>query len=555
MTLQTIAALEQIPDFKASVTSLWRFTKPFMGGIFLRFLLGLVRIAASLSFVWVCKALVDIATGQRSDSFRVYVALMIGIMLVQYLNNLLASYWEGRMLVRVNTGMRADAFASVMGSLWNGRSQMHSGDAVNRLESDVSVVSDLVCSRFPDVLITVCQLVAASFYLLSMAPGLVWLLIALMAVAAIGSKLFFKKIRLLTLALRKKESEIQGYMQENILHRAVALTLAGLDRVLTSLGTLQDEVIQDTESRLRLGMLTRGFMSFGFAAGYASAFIWGVSGIRSGSVTFGMMTAFLQLVGQVQSPIANLSRHLPAFIHGLTSADRLRELMELPSEQYGTSVHIDATPSIVVRNISYCYPDSDKKILDNFSCEFKAGQITALRGETGSGKSTLMRLLLALLHPDDGEILLRCNDMDAPVSANTRCNFMYVPQGNSMMSGTVRGNFLMANPNATEQDMLDALETAEAGFVLKRPDGLDMRCSEEGGGLSEGQAQRLAIARALLHTGNILILDESTSALDPETERRLLEKLHARCHGHRTVVFVTHRETVSEWADSVVSLD
>lgn len=541
-------------DFKTSMKGLWLLTRPNMGRITVRCVLGMVRIAASLTFVWVCKSLVDIVTGQSDLQLWSHVAIMLSVMLVQYATGLAASYYEGVITVRTTSEMRSTSFEHVMRSRWGGRETFHSGDVVSRLEEDVQVVVDLMCSRFPDIVITILQLVAASCYLLTLAPGLAWLLIGLMIVAVVGSKMYFKTIRRLTLEIREKESAVQGYVQENVLHRAVALTLSGLERVVLRMSRQQDEVIDKTVSRLRYGITARGFMSLGFAAGYASAFLWGIFGIRSGAVTFGMMTAFLQLVGQVQGPIANLSRHVPAFIHALTSVDRVVELYELPEEKYSGPELLDGTPGIRVNSLSFMYSDGHKMVLDSLQYDFKPGTITAIMGETGAGKSTFMRLLLALLHPTDGSIELYNDSRSVRVSVDTRCNFMYVPQGNSLMSGTLRQNFHMADPDATDEEMKDALHAAAADFVFDLPDGLDTLCSEEGGGFSEGQAQRIAIARALLHSGGIMILDESTSALDAVTEQTILHNLHERCRGRKTILFVSHRETVSDWADSVIRL-
>lgn len=542
-------------SFKKSITGLWQLARPDSWRIIIRCLTGMLNIAASLLFVWLSKSLVDIASGDSDASLPVYVAALIGVMLVQFGTNLFASYYEGVITVRATSEMRSMVFERVMRSRWDGREAFHSGDMVNRMEEDIQVVVDLICSRFPDIIITLMYLIASSLYLLSLSPGLMWLLVGLMCVAVLCSKLYFKTIRRLTQAIRQKESEVQGFIQENILHRVVALTLSGVGNVLERMSRSQEEVVGLTTRRLRCGLISRGFMSLGFAAGYASAFLWGIFGIRSGAVTFGGMTAFLQLVGRVQTPISNLSRHVPAFIHALTSVDRVLELTGLAQESYGNPSYISGVPGISVDNVTYRYPQQEKRVLDSFSFDFKPGSITAIMGETGAGKSTLMRLILSLLHPENGAISLYNENGDRiPVSADTRCNFMYVPQGNSLMSGTVRQNFLMACPDATDAEMTEALKTAEAGFVLELPDGLDTLCGEEGTGLSEGQSQRIAIARALLHPGSILILDESTSALDSATERAVLANLHSRCRGVRTVLFVSHREAVSEWADIVLRL-
>jgi ABC-type multidrug transport system fused ATPase/permease subunit len=194
------------------------------------------------------------------------------------------------------------------------------------------------------------------------------------------------------------------------------------------------------------------------------------------------------------------------------------------------------------------------KVFEHFSYDFKPGTVTAIMGVTGVGKSTLTRLVLALLRPAAGSVTLYDAERSVQASPATRCNFRYVPQGNSLMSGTVRDNLLMANPSATEEELREALHLAVADFVLDLPDGLDTLCSEKGSGLSEGQAQRVAIARALLHSGGVLILDESTSALDRDTEDELLRRLSKKLSGGKTILWITHRESVTSIADAVLKI-
>lgn len=521
--------------------------------------IGLVRIAASLGFVWICKELVDIATGVSDGTLWPHIWIMAGIMLLQMAANIASAYWENFFSVKFQNSVRAASFDHVMHTVWDGKDTFHSGDAVNRLEEDVRVVVNLVCVRFPDIVITVCQLVAASIFLMTMAPSLVWVLFVLMVVAVVGSKMFFKQIRALTSDIRGLESDVQSHIQESLQYRVLMMTLGSVEKVLSKLGNIQTRLVERNCRRLDLNAVARGFMNLGFLAGYAAAFLWGVFGIRSGAVTYGMMTAFLQLVGQVQRPVAELGRHIPAFIHALTSVERLEEINALPLEEEDEQLVIQGAPGISIRNVHYAYPGAGEKVLEDFSFEFKAGGLTAIMGPTGQGKSTLTRIILALLKPSSGSVCLVTRDgpsagVEIPVSPSTRCNFMYVPQGNSLLSGSIRDNLKMASSSATEEDMRRALHLAVADFVLDLPEGLDTQCAEKGAGLSEGQAQRIAIARALLHEGGVLILDEATSAIDAETEAELLSNIVGEYKGRKTIIFVTHREAVLSYSDAVLKL-
>ena len=529
--------------------------RPVRGRILLSVFIGVVRISASLGFVWICKRLVDIATGEIEAPLPLHVGVLLGVMLLQLICSVAASAWESYNNVRTGNELRKDTFARVLRSTWTGREAYRSGDAVNRLEEDVRVVTDLLCARIPEVVITVVQLVAASVYLLLMAPNLLWVLIVLMVAAVLGSRLYFRKLRALTERIRKQEGEVQQLMQENLQKRLVVLTLIGAERVLTRLGLLQKDVQDQTVKRIGYNAVARGFMIFGFMGGYAAAFLWGVFGIRSGMVTYGMMTAFLQLVGQVQRPIAELSRQVPAFIHASTSVERLMDLQQLEQEAEAAPVAITGAPGIRCTDLSYAYPDrTEELILSGFSHDFAPGSMTVIMGPTGAGKSTLSRLVLGLLQPSAGSVELYGEQGTFPAGPALRGNFRYVPQGNSLLSGTIRENLLLARADASEEELRDALHTAVADFVSDLPEGLDTPCGETGSGLSEGQCQRIAIARALLRDGGILILDEATSALDAETEETLLDRLYTRFHGSKTLLFISHRDAISARADSILRI-
>ena len=541
-------------DFKTCMKGLWRMTKPVLGRDAVTALIGGVRITASLSFVWVSKRLVDIATGVVDADLNTYAFVMVGIMLVQIACGLVSTYWDSLNSIKTRNNLRLGLFAHVLNSRWNGRETFRSGDTINRLEEDIRVLTELICSRLPDVIITICQLTAAAIYLLSMAPSLLWVLIILMVAAVVGSKMFFGKIRQITSQIRAIDSEVQQLEQENLQNRLLVLTLFGVGNVVSRLASFQDMLKKHTITRLNYNAVARGFMSLGFMGGYAAAFLWGIFGIRSGAVTYGMMTAFLQLVGQVQRPIANLGRQVPAFIKALTSVERLLELEDLQAENYHGDVLFEGAPGIKVSDASFAYSD-ERTILDHFSHDFKPGSLTVIAGPTGVGKSTLTRLMLGLLRPSTGSVNLYLpGGKSHTADVDTRCNFTYVPQGNSLLSGTIRQNMLLANGDATDEEIVEALKLSAAEFVLDLPDGLDTICGESGTGLSEGQSQRIAIARALLHKGGIMVLDEATSALDVDTEERLLDNIHTSLAGSKTIIFISHRPAAVRIADDVVNL-
>ena len=276
--------------------------------------------------------------------------------------------------------------------------------------------------------------------------------------------------------------------------------------------------------------------------------------MQDGVVTFGMLSAFLQLVGQIQRPTADLSRRLPAMIHAMASGERLIEIYNAEQDEVCA---VDGSSQskwngIRFDNVTFVYPDGNRKILDNFSHDFRPGTSTAIMGETGVGKSTMMRLMLGLLKPESGSVLLYDeNGATVNASARSRTDIVYVPQGNSLLSITIRENLNGGNTSVSDDDIKKALYMAAAEFVYDLPDGLDTVCGEGGEGLSEGQAQRIAIARALLSKGRIMLLDEFTSALDSETERILMDRLTENYNG-KTLVFITHRGEIAERCDNIV---
>ena len=517
-------------------------------------LLGIIRTLLSLTFVWVCKELVDIATGESQEPLGQWTAFMIACIVLQICCRIASSYCEQYGRINIQNNLRARLFYSLISSRWSGRERFGTGDAVNRLEEDIRVVSELVSSHIPAVVVTFAQLAAASTFLLFISPNLLWALVGLMIAGIIASRLSFRKLRSLSTAIRTKDGEIQQHIQEHLQNRVVALTIIGIERVMATLNTLPNALRTNTIKRLNFHSLNSALLSVSFMGGYAAAFLWGVYGIKSGAVTFGMMTAFLQLVSQIQMPLSELARKIPAFIHALSSIERLAELENLDPEENAPLCRLEAPAGILFKDVTFSYPDSHSGVLFNsFSHNFLPGTMTVVAGATGIGKSTLVRLMLGLLKPQSGSILIYGSSSNSHCASKaTRCNFKYVPQGNTLLSGTILDNLLMADPKADRERIDAALHIAAADFVHSLPEGLQTICGESGSGLSEGQCQRIAIARALLQSGSVLLMDESTSSLDPATESLVLQNL--RTLSNHTIIFISHREAVMKSADSLLEL-
>jgi len=376
---------------------------------------------------------------------------------------------------------------------------------------------------------------------------LAWALLLLTPLAIVFGKLIARRLRHMTLDIRQDESRIQMQVQEGMEHNAVLRSLGSEQWITDRLDSMQQRLRGNVMRRMRFTVITRLIMGCAFGLGYLLAFVWGGIGLRNGTITFGVMTSFLQLVSMIQGPILQLLNMVPEVIHATASIDRLEELSQGDAESEvhdGLKRANHATcpldSAIRFEDVSFRYAKGDREILLHFTHEFKAGSKTAIMGETGIGKTTLFRLILGFIEPTEGKV-------------EVGGELCFVPQGNTLMSGTIRYNLQLAKPDATEDELREVLHTACADFVFDLSDGINTELGERGSGLSEGQAQRIAIARGLLHGGNILLLDEISSSLDEPTERELYHRLFTT-YPQKTMLFITHRKTVSELCDEVVSL-
>lgn len=539
-----------------------RAVRPYRGSIAAMMVCHVLLAACSIGFVYVSKMLVDVAVALLGGHSVVrglafWAAAMVIIVILRILLNALRSFLQTKTEIRLKNRLRSRLFHILLHVRNDGGARRHTGDVINRLQEDVRMVSSAFAVSLPNLLGTILQFLAAFVFLIVLDARLALVIVIVVPAGLLIGKFITGRIRNLTLDIRNSDSKVQSHLQESLQHLTLLQSLEYTDTSSTELSGLQNTLYDNEIRRTKFSIVARMFIGFAFQAGHAIAFLWGVYGISTGSVTYGMMTAFLQLVGQIQRPLVDMSSQIPSIIHATASIDRLIELENLPMEDSGESVIMDGMAGICLENVSFAYPDSDRDVLHDFTFDFKPGSRTAIVGPTGVGKSTLIRLLLSLLRPRSGTISLYTgpsgNESCVAVSPSTRGNLVYVPQGNTLFSGTIRENLLMGNPSATEEQLHDALSTAAADFVFSLPSGLDTQCFESGAGLSEGQAQRIAIARALLRPGSILLLDEFSSALDAGTETLLLERLTTRLPSH-TMIFITHRDKIIDYCDNVLRM-
>lgn len=535
-----------------------RVSKPYGWALAVMMLCQLVLTVISLCFVFVSKKMVDVAVavynGEVAERPIWFWAIAMGVLILFRISiNAIRGYLQTKTDVRMRNRLRANMFDVMLHMQSGAGERRHTGDLLNRTLEDVRVLASVISGSVPNLFGASLQFVAAFCFLLWLDARLALVLLVILPVGIVCGRYVTRRTRQMTHEIRNTDSKVQSHLQESMQHLTVLQTMEYTDNSSSMLGGLQDTLYSNELRRTKFSIMSRIVLALAFSAGHAVAFVWGAYGISTGVVTFGMMTAFLQLVGQVQRPLMDLSHTMPAIINSLASVDRIIEVEELPSEKTDTSVMLDSPVGVRLEEVTFAYPGSSSEVFSSFSYDFKPGSRTAIVGPTGVGKSTLIRLLLSLIKPDKGTVSLYSDSVSVPVSASTRCNMVYVPQGNSLFSGTIRDNLLMGNPDATTEQMVEALRTAAADFVLELPNGIDTQCFEKGAGLSEGQAQRIAIARALLRPGSVLLLDEFSSALDVETETVLMERLTSEPQD-RTMIFITHRDRVIDFCDATLAL-
>lgn len=532
---------------------LWRAWRGNRLQAALNAVVGLLSVGVSLTQVWAVKHAIDVASGDEQGNIYMAVAFMGVLILIDFALNISGIWIRNLLGIKAQNRMQQRVLDRILRSEWRGKESRHSGDVLNRLEFDVTNVVNFLTETLPSALSVLAMFIGAFSYLASMEWRLAVLVAAMVPLFVLVSKIYIRQMRGLTRQVRDSDSKVQAFMQEITQNRMLVKTLESGGFMINRLENTQSELRRNVVRRTSFSVFSNFILNFGFTLGYLVAFLWAAVRMSAGTLSFGGMTAFLQLVSKIQGPARSLTKLVPAFVSVFTAAERLMELEEDPLEEQGDPIMLDAPCGVRLDNVSYAYQNGETNVIDNLSFDFRPGCCTAILGETGAGKTTLVRMLLALLQPQSGSLHIYNNVEERLLTPRLRANFVYVPQGNTLLSGTIRENLCLGKHNATDEEMREALIKSCAEFVFDLPDGLDTACAEKGGGLSEGQAQRICIARALLRNRSVMLFDEATSALDPDTERRLLKNILAS--HDKTIIFITHRLAVVDYCDDVLRVE
>lgn len=485
-------------------------------------------------------------------SVRGTVALAVVCSCGSLLGGALLSSLTVRFAQRCTLEIRVDLYSRLLQSIWPERTRLHSEDQLSRLMGDVERICDGVIGAATGLAATAVQFCLALALLFAFdrtVAAAALLSVPLIAACSLGFGIYLKRLQLQT---QKADSECRVFLQEQLSHGDVIRAFAHELESEQALAALLEKKKRLVLKSTHCGIVMRLGVNGAFTAAYLFALVTGALKAASGSITYGTMTAFLSLVSQVQSPVLSLSGILSQLVGVCASAARVYEIADLAKEPQPIAVRGDAV-GISAKGVCFSYQDG-KPVLQNVSFEIAPGSITAVMGRSGAGKTTLIRLLLGFLTVDEGSLSFTLGASHLPCSPAVRSLISYVPQGNTLFSGTIAENLRLGCPEATQAQMLEALHAACADtFVQALPDGLQTCIGEKGHGLSEGQAQRIAIARAFLRPAPILLLDEATSALDEKTELEILTHLKAQC-GQRTCVIISHRNSVSQFADQLIEL-
>ncbi len=530
---------------------LFSYSRPYLGKIGLVVVLGVLNTVASLAMVQVSKSIIDNATfgNEFVRLLVIYMLLVFGMQALSVVNSLLTAL----LTEKFSFGIRKQIYDKIIQSHWMDVKKYHTGDLMTRLTSDAGNIADGIISTIPGIFLLVIELVMVFFTLFQYSRLLAVLALLVAPVAAFTSWLLGRKLKVLQGKVQESEAAYRSFLQESLANLLIVKAFANEEYSVDRLTRLREERFKWVFRRTKMSLFSSTTMSISFQIGYIAAFSYGVFQIANGSITYGTMSVFLALVNRVQAPVLQLAQQIPRIVMILTSAGRVMELQDIPVEEKQPEQIKPEGIGVRVEGLSFGY--TAETVLEDTALEIRPGEFVAIIGESGIGKTTLIRLMMSFMSNYRGNITYfnQAGEQEK-ANAGSREFIAYVPQGNTLFSGTIRENIRMGNLEASEEEIFQALRMAAAyDFVMELPEGLDTIIGERGHGLSEGQAQRIAIARAFVRRAPFLILDEATSALDEKTELSVLQGLQ-ELQPKPTCLIITHRRSILTYCDREIRI-
>lgn len=531
---------------------LFSYTKPYIPSLSVMLLFQIAASLLSLGMSLISKNIIDRATAGKGIAYS--IAAFVTVLIVSQTITILTSLVSVVISEKFSFGIRRNVYEKILHTNWLSVSKYHTGDLMTRLTSDTDAVANGISGTIPSILILIVQLTSSFITLFVFDRFLALSSLLIAPVAFLASVILGKRLKKLQVKVQESESKYRSFIHESLSNIMIIKSFCDEEYSSEHLYDLRNERLYWILKKNRMSLATSSTINVGFQFAYILAFTWGALGISKGSITYGTMSLFLSLVGQVQAPLISLAQTIPKIVSILASAGRIIEIQDLPAEERPNQTIEQTSIGADLEHITFGY--NEDSIFEDTSLHINPGEFVAIVGESGIGKTTLIRLIMSFLNSDSGSISFFNSMGQTEKSTATSRHFIsYVPQGNTLFSGTIADNVRMGNRNATEEEIIAALKASSAyDFVQNLPDGMNTVIGEKGHGVSEGQAQRISLARALVRNAPFLVLDEATASLDEKTELRVLEGIRSLTP-KPTCILITHRRSVLNYCDKEIKIE